>query len=79
MRKKDVVEHGVLYAKKRVDAYRTLCSTTQSLVDIGDFFSAFREQTNLLQRDKGVNLAALLLGTGLFVILKESLYFCNDK
>ena len=39
--KKDVVEHGVLYAKKRVDAYRTLCSTTQSLVDIGDFFSAF--------------------------------------
>ena len=38
-----------------------------------------REQTNLLQRDKGVNLAALLLGTGLFVILKESLYFCNDK
>ena len=41
--KKDVVEHGVLYAKKRVDAYRTLCSTTQSLVDIGDFFSAFHK------------------------------------
>ena len=39
--KKDVVEHGVLYASTLFFAYRTLCSTTQSLVDIGDFFSAF--------------------------------------
>ena len=48
MRKKDVVEHGVLYASTLFFAYRTLCSTTQSLVDIGDFFSAFKMATKLL-------------------------------